>query len=317
MPTRMPPRLIITAILCLLSPWARADLPLTIENLLTAANRWRVEMGLTYAGSDRRNIDARFTSLQTGPGQFITLPVAAGAARQNRDTLILTPGLRYGLSLETEIYSRFSALLDDTRTLDIDGSRHRTSKKLNDAWLGINHRFSEDNATPALLGFFEVALAENAALSGNDWSYGRTSLLGFTAYRTTDPIVLSLTAGYRHSLERNTPNGDIEPGDLLFMNPTIAFAVNNDVTLTSGFQWQLQQRESISGNKRGIRTTSSEIELGMGYAWSRRLTLQFNSRADVTGDSGVQLNLVAIYKIPSSEKFFIPEKQGGDARKHS
>ncbi len=57
-----PARLGLAAILCLLSSWTRADLPLTIENLLTAENRRRVEMGLTYAGSDRRNIDARFTT---------------------------------------------------------------------------------------------------------------------------------------------------------------------------------------------------------------------------------------------------------------
>jgi len=313
---RTPARLGLVAILCLFSTWAHADLPLTIENLLTAENRWRVEMGLTYAGSDRHNIDARFTTLQTGPGQFITLPVAVGAARQNRDTLILTPGLRYGWSLQTEIYSRLSALFDDTRTQDIDGNQEHFNKKINDAWLGINHRFSEDNDTPALLGFFEVSLAENAALSGNDWSYGHTGLFGFTTYRTTDPIVLSLTAGYRHSLARNTPNGRIDPGDLLFLKPGIAFAVNNDVTLITGLQWQLQTRETLDGRKSGIRTTSSEIELGMGYAWNKQLTLQFNTRADVTGDSGIQLSLVAIYKLPSTEKFFIPEKQGGDGRKH-
>jgi len=41
MPISLSPRLILTAILCLLSSWARADLPLTIENLLTVANRWQ------------------------------------------------------------------------------------------------------------------------------------------------------------------------------------------------------------------------------------------------------------------------------------
>jgi len=261
-------------------------------------------MGVAYASSDQRGVDARFSSLQIASNQFINLPAAVGAARQNRDTLILTPGLRYGLSLNTEIYTRLSGVISDTRTADLAGERHRFTKKLNDAWLGINHRFSDDGDTPAFLGFLEIAFAENAALSGNDWSYGRSGLLGFTTYRTTDPIVLSLTSGYRYSRERTTSVGSVDPGDLLFLTPSVAFAVNNEVTLTAGFQWQWRQREVVDSVKTGINTTSSKIELGMGYAWSKQLTLQFNTRSDVTGDSGVQASLIAIYKIlPSKDKF--------------
>jgi len=304
----MLPRLILYTVtmgLCLGVPWARADLPLTVENLLTEANRWRIEMGVTYAGSDQRNLDARFTTLQTGPGQFITLPAVVGTARQNRDTLILTPGLRYGLSLDTELYTRFSTIFDDTRIQNIGGNSHRFTKKFSDVQLGINHRFSYDDQTPACLGFIEIVLAENTAFSGNDWSYGRTGLVGFTTYRSTDPIVLALSGGYRFSLERNTPAGHIDPGDVLFINPSIAFAVNNLVTLTSGLQWQWQQQEVVNGIETGIRTTRSQIELGLGYAWSRQTSLQLNTRADVTGDSGIQVSLVWIYKVPVNPDKFI------------
>ena len=292
-------------LMCLPCSWAHADLPLTVENLLTEANRWRIEMGVTYAGSDQRNIDARFTTLQTGPSQFITLPAIVGTARQNRDTLILTPGLRYGLSLNTELYTRFSAIFDDTRTLNLGGGQHRFTRKLSDAQLGINHRFSDDNRTPAFLGFLEIALAENAALSGNDWSYGRSGLIGFTTYRSTDPIVLALTSGYRFSLERNTAGVTVDPGDLLFLNPSIAFAVNNEITLTTGLQWQWQQQEAVNDIETGIRTTRSQIELGLGYSWSRQTTLQLNTRADVTGDSGAQISLSWIYKVPVNPDKFI------------
>ncbi len=43
-----------------LSNPALADLPLTIEDLLTAQNRYRLEFGVSYSNSDRRNIDSQF-----------------------------------------------------------------------------------------------------------------------------------------------------------------------------------------------------------------------------------------------------------------
>jgi hypothetical protein len=62
-------------------PTAYADLPLTIEDLLTAEKRWRTDVNLVYANSDRRNVDSRYGTIQTGPGQFISVPIAVGQAR--------------------------------------------------------------------------------------------------------------------------------------------------------------------------------------------------------------------------------------------
>ena len=50
---------------------ALADLPLTVEDLLTAQNRYRLEFGVNYANSDRRNIDSQFDLIQTGSGSFV------------------------------------------------------------------------------------------------------------------------------------------------------------------------------------------------------------------------------------------------------
>lgn len=77
-------RIILTSMfLSAFSTMAWADLPLTVEDLLTAKDRYRLEFGLNYASSDRRNVDTRFDLIQTGQGSFVLLPVDIGEERRN------------------------------------------------------------------------------------------------------------------------------------------------------------------------------------------------------------------------------------------
>jgi len=292
---------------------AYADLPLTIEDLLTAEKRWRADVNFVYANSDRRNVDSLYSTIQIGPTQFITIPVSVGQARQNSDVLALSLGARYGMSLDTELYSRVSGLSQSTRTFNNEGPSSDSGEKFTDAWFGINHRFSNDNDTPALLGFAELALAENVASEGRDLVHGKTAMVGITTYRATDPLVLSLTTGYRYSMEREVENQDIDPGDLFFLNPSIAFAVNHEVTLTSGLQMRWQQLDRVDNQDQGIRTTQTKMEIGMGYAWSKRTTVQVNTRMDISGDSGSEIGITFLYKFPSRFSIENSETGGGTA----
>ena len=203
---------------------ALADLPLTVEDLLTAQNRYRLEFGVNYANSDRRNIDSQFDLIQTGSGSFVLLPVNVGEARQNTDFLAMTLGFRYGVTKDTEVFTRLTATADDVRIQDNTGTDSRSSQQLSDLVVGVNHKFSPDNDTPALLGFAKITLAENTATDGSDFVYGKTGQVGFTTYRAIDPVVLSLTAGYRYAGKRDVKDQSIDPGDLLFINPSVGFA---------------------------------------------------------------------------------------------
>ena len=212
---------------------ALADLPLTVEDLLTAQNRYRLEFGVNYANSDRRNIDSQFDLIQTGSGSFVLLPVNVGEVRSNSDFLAMRLGFRYGVTKDTEVFTRLTATADDVRIQNSIGTDSRSSQQLSDFVVGVNHKFSPDNDTPALLGFAEVSLAENTATDSSDFVYGKTGQIGFTTYRAIDPVVLSLTAGYRYAGKRNVKNQSIDPGDLLFINPSVGFAVNNGKRLTN------------------------------------------------------------------------------------
>lgn len=295
-----------------ITPTVYADLPLTIEDILTAERRWRADIDLVFANSDRRNVDSLYGTIQLGPTQFITLPVSVGQARQNRDVFALSVGARYGMSLDTELYSRVSALSQSARTVGVGGSSVDGDDRFTGAWFGINHRFSNDNDTPALLGFSEFALAENMASSGSELVHGKTMMVGMTTYRAIDPLVLSLTTGYQYSIEREIEKQKIDPGDFFFINPSIAFAVNYKVTLTTGVQMNWRQRDRIDNRGQGIRTTQTKMELGMGYAWSKRTTIQVSTRFDASGDGGAEFGITCLYKFPSRFSIAFENDKGGD-----
>lgn len=274
-----------------------ADLPLTVEDLLTEKDKFRLEFGLSYANADRNNIDTRFELVQTGTDSFVLLPVDINEQRQNSDILALTLGVRYGITVNTEIYTRLTATADSVRMRRDTTTDSRSSQQWNEFVLGINHQFSQDNETPPLLGFAEISAVENTASGGSDFVYGKTGQIGFTTYRSIDPVVLSLTTGYRYAADRDVNNQKINPGDLLFINPNLGFAINNEVTVTGGVQFKFRDRDKVDGSGVGIRTSQTDLELGLGYAASENLTLYFDIRADISGDSGSQAGFNLLYKL--------------------
>ena len=288
------------AILCFLlaaSPSSFADLPLSIEDLLTSKNEYRLEFGLNYANSDRNSVNTNFDLVQTGSGSFILLPVDVSNQRQNSDVLALTLGARYGITAETELYTRLTATADDVRTQNATGSDSNSSQQWNELVFGVNHQFSADNDTPALLGFAEISAVENTTTDTSDFVYGKTGQIGFTTYRSIDPVVLSLTAGYRNAASRDVNGQKIDPGDLLFINPSFGFAINNEVTVTGGVQFKFRGKDEVEGSSGGIRTSQTDLDFGVGYAASENLTMNFTIRTDISGDNGAQAGFNLLYKL--------------------
>jgi len=280
---------------------ANAESPLlVIENLLTAQNRWRLELGAVYANSDKIGVQTGQSLLiQTGPAQFVTVPTSVGQSRTNTDALVFTPGLRYGLSADTEIYTRASWLSNTSRIQDVGGVRTEAENRFADSWAGINHRFIPEGKTPALLGFAEGAIAEN---SGGDTAHGKSWLFGFTTYRTLDPVVLAATAAYRANQSRQSGGLAQRTGNFLLLNPTVNFAVNDQVTLTTGLQWRRQEVDTIGGAAQGIATTRTDLNFGMGFQWDERTTLNFTTRANVSGSGGAEIGFTALFKLGDMPK---------------
>lgn len=285
-------------IFILFSPAASwADLPLTTEDLLTNKNELRLEFLVNYVNSDRRNVNTRFDLVQTGTDSFVLLPVNVSSQRQNSDIAVFTLGARYGVTSKTEIYNRIIATIDNTRFQSEVETDSRSSEQWNDFVLGINHQLSADNDTPALLVFAEISVLENSATNGTDIVYGKSGQLGFTTYRSIDPVVLSLTTGYRYAGRRDIDGQSVDPGDLFFINPSLGFAINNEVTVTGGVQFNFRGDDEVEGERIGIRTSQTDLDFGVGYSVGEKITLNFNVRTDISSDSGAQAGFNVLYKL--------------------
>lgn len=190
------------------------------------------------------------------------------------------------------MYTRTSHLYRSIRSSDLSGTNRDNESRFVDAWAGLNYQFSQDDKTPALLGFIEGALYEKhqqSSASGKSWT------LGMTTYRAIDPVVLSLTSSYQWNQQRDDGGVRFQPGNYLLLSPSVAFAVNDRVTLTTGFQWMNRQADRYDNQPQGFRQTSTDLTLGLGYGVSKGNTLNFSFKANASGQSRADLRLNWLY----------------------
>jgi hypothetical protein len=224
--------------------------------------------------------------------------------RSNTDSIAWTPGVRYGITSRTELYTRASWYNESTHTKSNFSTTETSTSasRLNDLWIGINHRIWDDATTPGLYLFLEGAAMENATAGSNvNPTYGKTWQFGGTMYRSSDPVILATTATYRHSLKKDYGNNFSSDASYAFiLNPTVSFAANNEISLTSGFQWQ-RQGELVASSSSGLiktpPTTRTDLILGVGYMWSDNLTLHLSTSTDMTGAGGSSISMMGIYSL--------------------
>lgn len=277
------------ALLALGAASAHADLPLTVEDLITDKGKVKLDVSVAYANSDRQGVSTGDPiTIQTGATSFVTLPTLIGESRGNSDSLVGTLGLRYGLTGKAEIFARTSYLTSSSRSSDVSGTSSRSENRFADAWAGINYQFKKDDDTPTLLGFAEIALREQHEKNSSSF---KSALVGLTTYKAIDPVVFSLTTAYRFNQSRKDGEADYKPGNLFLLYPSIAFAVNDRVTLITGMQWTNRQADKWDGQAQGFRRTSSDLLLGVGYGIAKGSTLNLTFKSNVSGAGGADLRL--------------------------
>lgn len=277
-------------------PAASEEDPLLVDELLAQDGEIRLELGIALVTSDEDQVETAVEVIQIDDGSFVSIPVAFGEGRRAVDVWTLSTGVRYGITSRSEISARANAVFSDVRLEQLDqSSSDDTDLYFNSVTFGANHRFLDDSTYPAVIGFVDLTAAENTNPDSNEFAFLKSGGVGFTAYRLIDPLVLSLTSGFRYSLERHFGSQDIDPGDLIFFAPAVDFAVNPEVTLSAGTQILFRQRDEVDGTNLGIRTTDVNLLFGVGFAWSENLTVFGNVRADVTGESRTNLDLSVSY----------------------
>ena len=138
-----------------------ADLPLSLDELLTQQKQTRLEIGLTYANHKQMGLgQAEPVLIQISPTQFISIPSQIGDSESYADTTILNISAKYGFNARTELYARVSALSTQNRRLAFDEVHSQSDSYVSDVWLGINHVFVQENTSPALVAFAELPAYE-------------------------------------------------------------------------------------------------------------------------------------------------------------
>lgn len=281
-------RIFLSALPAILPLSAYADLPLTIEDIITDKGKWKLETSLTYLNSENsRAALAAPVYIQTGATSFIPIPTEIQENGSNTDMLAGTLGLRYGLTGNTDIYGSGSYLWHEERKLDGNGKTR--NKRMSDISAGISHTFLKDDKNPALIGFLESTVYEK---SRNKASSGKSWLIGATTYKAIDPVVLSLTAAYRINGSKTlSSNTKYKAGNYWMLNPNISFAANDRISLTGGIQWLGKQPDRLDGKKESARNTSTYAHFGAGFGFTKTTALNASARFNVSGQSSSELKL--------------------------
>ena len=272
---------------------ACADLPLSVEDIITARGMLKSEITFAYANSERHSVSlGEAIVVQTGAASFFTIPTAIGDRHVNTDAVVSTLGVRYGISSNSEGYFRISSTRLQQRCQELNRTSQNVMTEVADAWLGIAHQFKPDDATPAILGFFELALEERHR---DSTSYLQSVMLGLTSYTAIDPVVMSATMAGRYGKSRLDGTLPFQPGNLYLFNPSVTFAVNDRVTLTGGMQWTWKQADQLNQRPVGIDRSSTDLVTGMGYVVSNGNTVNTSFRVNASGKSGSELRMTWLY----------------------
>lgn len=272
---------------------------LELEELISEKGTVRLEFGTFLVAARRSGVSGLYQSVQTGTGSFVSVPVTLGTTDRQSETMLLNLGLRYGVSERAELYSRAtfryeSSRFTDTTTALTDNNSDGGFQSL---VFGMNYRLSDDAKTPGIVGFADITVLEDTSADESDYQSAKSGTVGFTMYRVLDPVVLSLTAGYRANFDRAVGSDDIDPGDTFFLNPSVGFAVNNELTLTGGLGLNITGVDQINGVDEGTRRTQADLQFGAAYAWDKNTILRSDIRAEVLGENTVTLGLNVTRKL--------------------
>ena len=271
---------------------AYADLPLSLEGIAPTQNRFKIGASLTYYNSntDVHNQGAS-SYLLTPQNTTIEIPGRLISGRNNSDVLYSNISLQYGVSANTELYSSIGALWRQNRYSDANGHFSRNHHELSDVVLGVNQVVLRDGANPMLTATLETSALEK--IRGKN-VHARSWFAGISAYKAVDPVVFSLTTGYRFNFNNSTGR---RPGNYWLIRPGVSFAANDRTAFNARLQWTGRQGERIHGKKTNAFESSTHATLGVGYAFSSQTSLSADVQWNLSGDTGANATLALQHRF--------------------
>lgn len=156
--------------------------------------------------------------------------------------------------------------------------------------IGSGYRFPQN-----IIVSVETALLEKQNSRSSSF---KSLLLSVTSYRSIDPVVLSVTGTYKYGAPRHDSGVTYKAGSYLLLNPSLGFAVNEKISLTSGLQWALRFPDQINDIEQSARHTRSDLLLGVAYAVDRESIINLSLKSNVSGRNGADLRAVWMHTFP-------------------
>ncbi len=282
---------IVIAIL-LMNQLSYADLPLTVENIIAEQGKTTLELGLTYGNNKISNTKVGgYIPVQVSDTSFVNVPTLVNDEQIQNEFLIATIGAKYGVIKNLDISLRSNFLYKSNRYLSPNTEeKSTTDTDLADISLGANYQFIQDAKYPALVGFIETSAFEKGESKNShfsDWT------IGATTYRSYDPIVLSLSSGYKFSLKREIDTDNkYKPSDLFFLNPQVAFAANDRISLIGGLNFKFLGEQKLNDQVVAKKRNNLDYSFGIGYGLSDQSNLNLTAtiRQEFDNSSEIRLN---------------------------
>lgn len=257
----------------LLSTYVYADLPLTVENLISDKGKITFESSLTYGNNQSKNIQVVGSiPVQVGANTYINLPTSLGNSELQTDYLVANIGAKYGISQKADLGMRINGVYQTQRNLNVNSQQKNSSTDLTDIALTGTYQILDDAKYPAVVAFSDIGLLEKR--QGKN-TYLSNFSLGFTTYRSYDPVVLSLSAGYKHYFDKAVNNDKIQPSNIFFINPQVAFVANDRVSLLTGVNFKhisSQKKNHIVQTK---QRNDTDVHFGLGYGLNNHANITF------------------------------------------
>jgi len=226
---------VVFLLMVMASTRVHAQLPLNIADRLVQPSMLKLETGARYRHGDR------FQGALAGDSNGVSRASGNGQAHAYE----LSSALRYGMPGSVEVMARFNVAGHEL----LGGPEPTARERRQTLELGLSYVALRDRAMPALL----LQASTDLLSSGDDTgrvTAGSTRVAA-TAYRSIDPVVLSLAVGYDYRRPRDVRDIEVIPGDVVWVDPQVNLAVNHRVTLVGGLGAFFKQAERVHGQDVG------------------------------------------------------------------
>ncbi|MDR6189622.1 hypothetical protein QE372_001890 [Agrobacterium pusense] len=264
------------------------DSLLKVEDFSPAAGKFSINYGFNYASQDNSGYVPNYLYILSPSGAVIFVP-GLRTTGDRTDAATANFGLRYNVASLFNLSAQVAGGYRYERATLSGGSAQATSEfDFNSLSLGADANLMRLGSQGFLNGFVSVGAVEK---TNGAFNYGKSITGGLTGYWAIDPLILSTTVSYSKFLERTTPSGNMAPGDVLSLSPTVGFAVNPDINLSWGMTFAIKDADTVDDKRRSDWSMLSTVNLGLGYRLNENTLLNVSGRAGVGGNDATQFGM--------------------------